>query len=413
MTWGPRLRKRPVRARGSVPWMTCLLVLSLLFGQRALGADPAPEAPSSKARGNLVSAWVDRTVAISGVSNFPPTAEDCAIIYDPVGHRVLIFGGKGDDDLNTNDVWALDLARNAWAKIVPRGESPPAVEDHTAIYDPNGHRAIIHGGEDGFSRNSTWAFDLKTEVWRDITSASGPTLEDHSAIYEGRGKRMVIFGGRNQQADHDDVDLDRGLALNLDPASPSFEKWTDLSVKADEDVGRCEQVAVWDQRKNRMVIYGGWRKKKKDYLGDTWAFSFGEGPGASGRWSEIKTKKSRPPKRRHVVGVYDARHNWMVICGGYGDEGYLNDAWAFDLEADVWINVTPGPQPRLDHRVVFDPVSGNVLVYGGDARLGNKLHDLWELALMPEAPLDQMLSEAGGKASAGKGAPPAEPQPQR
>ncbi len=406
MKWGPLLRE--CAAIASIPW---LLALSGFPDSRALGADPAPEARNSAVHGNVVSAWVDRTVAIGGASAFPPPAEDCAIIYDPVEHRVLIFGGKADDDRNTNDVWALDLARNAWVKVVPRGESPPAVEDHAATYDPDGHRAIIHGGEDGFSRNSTWAFDLKTEVWRDITSASGPALEDHSAIYEGGGKRMVIFGGRNQQADHDDVDLDRVLALDLDPASPSFEKWTDLSVKADGDVGRCEQVAVWDQKKNRMVIYGGWKKKKKDYLEDTWAFSFGEGPGASGRWSEIKTKKSRPPKRRHVVGAYDAGRNWMVIFGGFGDEGYLNDAWAFDLEADVWINVTPGPQPRLDHRAVYDPVSGHVLVYGGDARLGTKMHDLWELALMPKAPLDLMLLEAGGKASDGKGAPPAAAQP--
>jgi hypothetical protein len=376
------------------------------------GADPAPEAPGSQAGGNMVSAWVDRTLAI-GASNFPPPAEDCALIYDPVGHRVLTFGGKADDDRNTSAVFALDLARNAWAQIVPRGGSPPAVEDHTAIYDPVGHRAIIHGGEDGFSRNSTWAFDLKAETWRDLTSARGPTLEDHSAIYEGRGKRMVIFGGRNQQANHDDVDLDRVWALSLDPASPSFEEWTDLSVKADDDVGRCEQVAVWDERKNRMVIYGGWKKKEKDYLGDTWAFSFGEGPGASGKWGEIKTKTSHPPKRRHVVGAYDAGHNWMVIFGGFGAEGYLNDVWAFDLEDDVWINVTPGPQPRLDHRAVYDPVSGHVLFYGGDARLGSKLRDLWELTLIPEAPLEMMRLEAAGKPRTGQGAPPAEGQPSR
>lgn len=80
----------------------------------------------------------------------------------------------------------------------------------------------------------------------------------------------------------------------------------------------------------------------------------------------------------------DGRRNWALLCGGFGKEGYLNDVWAFDLTDDVWINLTPGPQPRIDHQAVFDPVAGRLLLYGGDARLRTKFHDLWELRVAPQ-----------------------------
>jgi hypothetical protein len=71
--------------------------------------------------------------------------------------------------------------------------------------------------------------------------------------------------------------------------------------------------------------------------------------------------------------------------------------WAFDLAADAWINVTPGPQPRIDHQAVFDPQTGRMVIYGGDARIGAKFHDLWELEIAPDAPIDRMIQDATGK----------------
>jgi len=145
--------------------------------------------------------------------------------------------------------------------------------------------------------------------------------------------------------------------------------------------------------KNRMVIYGGWDKDKKEYLKDTWAFYFSDTAGAPGKWKELKGKYSHPPKRRHVSGVYEASRNWLIIFGGFGDEGYLNDVWALNLTSDIWINITPGPQPRLDHQTVYDPDSKRLLLYGGDARLKGKLRDVWELQIEPDLPVE-LLEEA-------------------
>ncbi|MGH7494121.1 MAG: Kelch repeat-containing protein, partial [bacterium] len=94
--------------------------------------------------GNTLSRWFDRTPTISSASAWPNVAEDCAMIYDPVKHRIVLFGGKNDDNQNLNEVWAFDLEQNAWQKVAVEGGSPPPSEDHVVIYDPIGRRMIMH-----------------------------------------------------------------------------------------------------------------------------------------------------------------------------------------------------------------------------------------------------------------------------
>jgi len=342
------------------------------------------------ATGNILSRWFDRTPAIDQLSPFPPAGEDCAMIYDPLARLIVLFGGKNDDDQNLNEVWALDLAKNLWQKIEGQGEQPPSSEDHAVIYDPLDYRMILHGGEDGLTTNKTWSFDLKKHHWSDMTDSTAPAREDHSAIFDSRGRRMVIWGGRDKDSTYDHINLYDMWALDLDPNSPTFEKWQDLSVEEQHAPGRSDHVAVYDSTKNRMVIYGGWDKEMKEYFGDTWAFYFAPTPDTKGRWRQIKTKKSHPPKRRRAVGVYDSARNWFIVCGGFGQEGYLNDVWAFDLTRDVWMNVTPGPQPRIDHQAVYDPTRGRLILYGGDAQRKTKFHDLWELHIQSYEPADSL-----------------------
>jgi hypothetical protein len=343
--------------------------------------------------GNTLSQWFDRTPTISPSPAWPSVAEDCAMIYDPVKHRIVLFGGKNDDNQNVNDVWAFDLEQNAWQKIAVGGESPPPSEDHVGIYDPIGYRMIVHGGEDGSPWNNTWSFDLAAHRWRDMTDSTAPAREDHTAIFDGHGKRMVIFGGRDYYNDK----IYEIRALDLDPGSPTFEKWQNLTVEKKHPEGRYDHVAVFDSLKNRMIIYGGWDKEKKEYLDDTWAFYFAplDSGETTGYWEKIKAKKSHPPKRRHAVGAYDSARNWFIICGGFGDEGYLNDVWAFDLTNEVWMNITPGPQPRIDHQAIYEPRSGRLILYGGDARLRTKFHDFWELEIQPGVSLDPLRPKAG------------------
>lgn len=359
-------------------------------GETAKPASSAATEPNERA-GYQLSQWVDRSPAISQAS-MPAAGEDCGLIYDPVQHRIVLLAGKNDQNENLNEVWALDLTKNTWQKLEVTGEAPPGSEDHAVIYDPLSYRAILHGGEKGKSTNKLWAFDLKTPHWRNMTDSTSPVREDHTAIFDSRGKRMVLFGGRDNDYTLFDI-----WAFDLDPNSPTFEKWQDLTVFEAPPPDRADHVAVYDSTRNRMIIYGGWDNDSNEYLDDTWAFYFAAPPDSAGHWRQIKTSKSHPPKRRHAVGVYDSAREWFIIFGGFGKEGFLNDVWAFDLKEDLWLNITPGPQPRMDHQAIYDPRSGRLMLYGGDASLEGKFHDVWELQIQPDLPLELLYRAAGAK----------------
>src|SRR5262245_66320073 len=55
-----------------------------------------------------LATW-DRLRAPGTVGRDSPTAgEDAAVVLDAARHRLLLFGGKGDDDVNVNELWTFD-----------------------------------------------------------------------------------------------------------------------------------------------------------------------------------------------------------------------------------------------------------------------------------------------------------------
>src|SRR5262245_33199700 len=68
---------------------------------------------------------------------------EAAAIYDPLGKRLLVFGGGGQSVL-LNDLWALDLAQTPrWIEIRPAGIPPVRRSAATAIYDSRHQRMIV------------------------------------------------------------------------------------------------------------------------------------------------------------------------------------------------------------------------------------------------------------------------------
>ncbi len=70
--------------------------------------------------------------------------------------------------------------------------------------------------------------------------------------------------------------------------------------------------------------------------------------------------------------VWDRGRSVVVLFGGQGDTGPLNDVVEYDGVQDRWLTRTPAgpaPLPRWEHAMAFDENRGKVVIFGGS---GNK-----------------------------------------
>jgi hypothetical protein len=120
--------------------------------------------------------------------------------YDPVGNRLVTFGGFAVDDqsvvvegpptnkLNSMAVTSTCTSNSCWTCLAPDGGPPPARQGHSAVYDPVGDRMIVFGGKGSSDelRNDTWILsfsgvtDLAVASHTSSTVTLAWTFEGHS-----------------------------------------------------------------------------------------------------------------------------------------------------------------------------------------------------------------------------------------
>lgn len=78
------------------------------------------------------------------------------------------------------------------------------------------------------------------------------------------------------------------------------------------------------------------------------------------KWVEIKPSTGTAPSARRDAGIgYDAARNQIVIFGGRGSGGILDDTWIFNLTSKAWTKVS---ETNKDGKVV--PENRFSMVYG-------------------------------------------------
>ncbi|HUT04409.1 MAG TPA: kelch repeat-containing protein [bacterium] len=125
-------------------------------------------------------------------------------IYDPKTGSLLVFGGigtgKGGSEMDFSNVYSLDLAKAEWKKIETKGIVPGLRSGHCAVYDPVRHRMVVFGGQDDFKHKhylELLALDLTTYEWSQIQPELRMTLQvcGAAAVWDSVQKRALLFGG--------------------------------------------------------------------------------------------------------------------------------------------------------------------------------------------------------------------------
>ncbi len=301
-------------------------------------------------------------------SGMRPTARSAhSMVYDPAGGRFIMFGGDSAGAF-LDDTWVFDPAANTWTELEPSGMRPTARSAHSMVYDPTSGRLILFGGAIALALlDDTWAYDPVANAWTELKPSGTlpPARSAHSMAYDPGTHRLIMFGGRG----------DAGTSLNDTWAyDPTANAWTELKPSGTLPPARSAHSMAYDPGTHRLIMFGG-RGDAGTSLNDAWAYD-----PATNAWIELKPAGTLPSPRNLFSMAYDPLTHGLIVFGGQGDTGLLNDTWAYDTTANAWTELKPAgtlPWTRSAQSMAYDPTSGRLIVFAGLDSAGTVLGDAW------------------------------------
>ena len=292
-----------------------------------------------------------------GVGNAPSPRARHAGVFDTKRRRFVIFGGRyraGTSGAYTvfNDTYALMLGVNGdlyyWDQLQPTGTPPPPLSSTTAVYDAQGDRLLVYGGNE---------------------STSGATFAPTGEVYA--------------------LSFANNAWVKLQPATST------------RPAARLFHSAVMDAKRNRLVVFGGGDANAfvGPFFNDAWAFDLN-----TLTWSELTLSGTKPQGRIRASRVEDDANDRALLFGGHddGELGERNDLWAIDYASNAWVQLRAGdtfnmagagfcdfpsnfttpdlqsPERREAHALVAMPNGGGHLMVGGRTDCG-VVNDVWKL----------------------------------
>jgi hypothetical protein len=212
------------------------------------------------------------------------------------------------------------------------------------------------------------------------SAGAGPDAREHGAAFvTGGGDRVVVFGGSGYPQTPDNV-LNDAWALDV-----ATSAWTPFSLSGDVPIGGARRGVQLDERTG--LLFGGYLA---DFAASDEAFAVDL---ETGVFRALAQDTPPPARSLHVLGANGAGDR-VVVFGGFGDAGILNDTWVadVDVEADTlrWREIGgEGPSPRYGAFAGVDVDSDQLVVFSGaqEARGGdpiNAAQDVWTFDLQTE-----------------------------
>lgn len=274
--------------------------------------------------------------------------------------------------------WALHFVSPASGQVcdggwrqVPLGDNqyPLGLSNHAMYYDMERHVTVIHAGyyysgsESTSSSNNVWSWD--TNDWQ--LTFPGLDVAEHALAYDSSRRLAVSFGG---------VGKENNVLWTVEGTwQCDINTCSQAPVLAPEPPWRRNAAMAYDSGRDRVVLYGGADVAvDSSPFGDTWEWD-------GSRWA-LQSTGGPAPRYGHAM-AYDAARGVTVLFGGtrwtgYGLQ-YFNDTWEWN--GSLWhLRSSTGPHPRSEHAMVYDPVLGVVLLFGGQNGYRSCVFfsDLWE-----------------------------------
>ena len=164
--------------------------------------------------------------------------------------------------------------------------------------------------------------------------------------------------------------------------------WTELFPVTNPPARHGDPIAC-DPTTGNVVLFGGAGPSGSEILNDTWLWN-------GTTWTQVDdtgdpgcttTCTASPPVRAFATMVYDPTTGNVVLFGGQNGSGTLNDTWLWN--GTTWTQVddtgdpgctttcTASPPMRGYASIAYDLTTGDVVLFGGYQSGGVDLNDTW------------------------------------
>jgi hypothetical protein len=242
----------------------------------------------------------------------------------------------------------------------------PALIGRSNVCDMSWRQSIGRGDSAGVGRCAAL---LGAAIAMAPARSQGRWVADDMALYgslalayDAARERVVLFGHAESETTVADTREWDGLHwVTRCPLVTPSPRWS--------------PAMAFDEARRRVVLFGG-ADDSLGELADTWEWD--------GRtWAQIVTAGGAFPRSGHAMAYDSSRHRVVLFGGGYrqmnGQTNPLGDVWEYD--GTTW-TIWPGsPSPRWNAAMAYDPVSAQIVLFGGTSRTPNGqyvyLADTW------------------------------------
>ena len=328
----------------------------------------------------------------------PGTRSQASSVYDPTTNQMFVFAGQhAPTNVDFNDTWVVQnvipsssstTENLQWIRVNITGKGPGDRFGQSAVYNPTSNRMIVFGGGTGFPGpcvDDLWVVShLNSQggspAWNQFstTGTLPPIREGHTAVYDPNTNKMIVFGGNNCSGTYYN---DLWILSNAD-GSTATPSWTQVTPAGTGPSARSQATAIYDSVNNVMTVFGG-GTSSTNVFGDVWTLTNANGVTGTPTWKQLTPTGTAPAARSGQSAIYDAANNRMTIYGGGNYKGkVLNDGWILTNANGIggtpaWTQLTPSaPGPyRKSHTVIYDPVSDDMVIFGGDSQIPQTFTD--------------------------------------
>ena len=252
------------------------------------------------------------------------------------------------------DEWILDTARpDRWRRISAGGSGPQFDDARGAFYDVASDRILVLARDpsapNGSASMTVWARSLaRRDGWRRLADEGPAPIErwEYAFVLDNRRSEYVLFGGSTQEFGFPQFNDVWRLHLEDDRVT-----WTRVETTGDSLSSRAGMGAIYDARRDRMVIYGGsvglGGQAYQEVSGDVITIQFGE-------TAHVDVRPGVPSEDfahevSHASCMYDSLADRMVATSY---NSWAQPVRTLDLEdLSTWVTVVPMTGPSNDLRV--------------------------------------------------------------